>query len=813
MGSLVQAFATLSNYPQFILWKSVQRGDRTDKLPVNPHTGAVQDAHDPAIWLGLEAAEQRAADIGVGVGFVFTAADPLFFIDIDNCLQADGQWSPLAIELCGRFPGALMEVSQSGRGLHIIGTGIAPPGIKKKGPGFDLYTEGRFVALTGINARGDVSADNSPALTRLASDYLEVAPVLADFEWTTEPVKEWNGYEDDGQLIEKMLQSKSAGSAFGGRASVVDLWEANADVLVAAFPAPGDQPFDHSSADASMVQHLAFWTGKNCERIDRLFRRSQLFREKWDEREDYRQATIAHAVGLCDTVYTGRQATVKPAPASGVTDVQPPKASSSIRMITREGFQFLTAQQQLEYFAGCVYVNDVHRILTPDGFLLKSEQFKAMYGGYVFSLDTMNDKTTRNAWEAFTESQAFNVPKVRSACFRPELKPGAIITEENQSLVNTYIPIETPRKQGDPGPFLEHLKRLLPVERDRIILISYMAALVQHPGVKFQWSPLLQGIEGNGKSTLINILEHAVGYRYTHLPNAADLGGNGAKFTAWLQNKLFIGVQEIYVSDKREVSDALKPLITDARIEIQGKGADQVTGDNRANFFMCSNHKDAVLKTKRDRRYCVFYTAQQSMEDLVREGWIKSDASTTAYFPNLFKWLRADGFAIANNYLREYEIPVEFNPAADCTRAPATSSTAEAFQLSLGGIEQEIIECVEQGLAGWAGGWISSLAFTRLLESKGAARRISHNKRREILEGLGYTPHPNLKDGRVDNVVASEGGKPRLYIKAGSLAANFNNSKEIVDAYLRAQSESGPTESNIFTENPISAVDEGSSSG
>ncbi len=41
---------------------------------------------------------------------------------------------------------------------------------------------------------------------------------------------------------------------------------------------------------------LAFWTGRDPERIDRLFRASGLCREQWAEREDYRQRTIAAAL-------------------------------------------------------------------------------------------------------------------------------------------------------------------------------------------------------------------------------------------------------------------------------------------------------------------------------------------------------------------------------------------------------------------------------------------------------------------------------------------------------------------------------------
>jgi hypothetical protein len=303
-----------------------------------------------------------------------------------------------------------------------------------------------------------------------------------------------------------------------------------------------------------------------------------------------------------------------------------------------------------------------------------------------------------------------------------------------------------------------------------------MAACVQYPGVKFQWCPLLQGTEGNGKTIFTDCITYAVGSRYTHLPNAQDLG---SKFNIWVLNKLFIGVEEVYVSDRREALDALKPLITNRRIEIQGKGVDQITGDNRANFLMCSNHKDAILKTANDRRYCVFYTAQQSAEDLQRDGM------SGAYFPNLYKWLRADGYAIVNDYLASYAIPAALNPATECHRAPETTSTSEAMQVSLGSIEQDIQEAVEAGSPGFCLPWVSSLALDRLIADN--HRRLSRNRRRDILGALGYVPHPGLPGGRTHNSLPTEGGRPRLYIKPQHIHAQLTVGGEIIRLYLEAQ--------------------------
>lgn len=50
-----------------------------------------------------------------------------------------------------------------------------------------------------------------------------------------------------------------------------------------------------SEADLALCRHLAFWTQHDKERVDCLFRRSKLMREKWDK-EEYRRRTIQKAL-------------------------------------------------------------------------------------------------------------------------------------------------------------------------------------------------------------------------------------------------------------------------------------------------------------------------------------------------------------------------------------------------------------------------------------------------------------------------------------------------------------------------------------
>ena len=764
MQSLPEALVPLASYKQFIL--------HSNKKPVNSETLKAHDPHDPAIWLDADTAIQRAALLNCGVGFVFTAEDPFFFLDIDKCLQPDNTWSEIANQLCATFQGAAVEVSQSGAGLHIIGTGaVAAHACKNIPLGLELYTDKRFVALTGTNAVGSAATMPQAALEQTVATYFPPSEHLNDAEWTDEPCTEWSGPADDATLIDRILASKSAGSVFSGRASVSALWKCDEDALAIAYP--DERGFDHSSADAALCQHLAFWTGKDCERIDRLFRRSGLYRDKWEDRPDYRERTILYSVSLCSDVYGSKHVDPSKTPES----VQPTAAISDSGGL-RTGFQYLAVTQQLELFKGCTYIRDIHRVFTPDGALLKSEQFRAAYGGYVFAIDSINDKVTKNAWEAFTESQGYNFPKAHGLCFRPEETPGALIKEEGQLLVNSYIPAGVERKDGDAAPFLGLLHKLLPNDHDRAILLAYMAAVVQYPGVKFQWAPLVQGCEGNGKSLLMTAVAKAVGIKYTHKPPASDISN---VFNAWITRKLFIAVEEVYVSDRQEVIDALKPLITDDRVPVTPKGVDQLTGDNRANFMMASNHRDAYRKTENDRRIAIFFTAQQCAADLIR------DRMDGQYFPNLYKWLRGDGYAIVAKYLSEYHIPDELNPATYLMRAPVTSSTAEAVEASRGGIEQEVLEAIDEGRTGFANGWVSSMAFDRLLEDRRSSKYLPQNKRKELLNDLGYVLHPGLRGGRVNSVIPFEGGKPRLYIKEELIAGTMGVPADIFRLYMVAQ--------------------------
>ena len=137
------------------------------------------------------------------------------------------------------------------------------------------------------------------------------------------------------------------------------------------------------------------------------------------------------------------------------------------------------------------------------------------------------------------------------------------------------------------------------------------------------------------------------------------------------------------------------------------------------------------------------------------------------------------------NYLQTLVIPDEYGLRWFKGRAPRTSSSTLAVDAAMGAVEQEITECVEREDPGFRGGWVSSGAVDKLLERM--RRSIAVNKRREILQGLGYDWHPALPHGRVNNPVLPDGAKVKLFIKSDAPARALTRAADVASQYTAAQ--------------------------
>ncbi|MFI7239680.1 bifunctional DNA primase/polymerase [Streptomyces cyaneofuscatus] len=111
--------------------------------------GATASSTDPATWSRYR--DAAVSTTGAGLGFVLDG-DGIVCLDLDHCLDEDGElvaWARTILDAAGP---TWAEVSRSGDGLHLWGYGTLPHGRRITvggGGSVELYGTGRYIAVTG----------------------------------------------------------------------------------------------------------------------------------------------------------------------------------------------------------------------------------------------------------------------------------------------------------------------------------------------------------------------------------------------------------------------------------------------------------------------------------------------------------------------------------------------------------------------------------------------------------------------------------------------------------------------------------------
>lgn len=255
-----------------------------DKIPRDPKTGNAAKTSDPSTWGTFEQAAEAVAAHGVPyIGFVFDGKSGYFGVDLDNCIDN--------IDFCDEFVETLQsyaEMSQSGRGLHIICKGVLPSGARRRG-GVEMYSTGRYFICTGniYNEKYTEVKNCTEQIKILHSKYLPSNSTGVVHEASAGGLG-----LDDTEVIDKARASK------GGELFSL-LYSGSWSGIYSS----------QSEADLALCNQLAFWTGRDYAQMDRLFRSSGLYRDKWDKKrgtETYGSITIGKAIASCGAVYEPR---------------------------------------------------------------------------------------------------------------------------------------------------------------------------------------------------------------------------------------------------------------------------------------------------------------------------------------------------------------------------------------------------------------------------------------------------------------------------------------------------------------------------
>jgi hypothetical protein len=195
---------------------------------------------------------------------------------------------------------------------------------------------------------------------------------------------------------------------------------------------------------------------------------------------------------------------------------------------------------------------------------------------------------------------------------------------------------------GDVTKFLELVEWMLPdpVERDKFL--DWMAFIVQNPGKKVRWAPVLIGAQGIGKDTMLKPLVWALGHH-----NVAEISPSNLldRWTAYYESQLVI-VQEMLRLDKVEVYERVKAAITGTganTLLVEKKFQPAYPVPNNVAFIFLTNHSDAFAVAADDRRFFVLQCAPPARR-------------ADEYYNDLHSWYDAGGVGRVARWLAKRDV-------------------------------------------------------------------------------------------------------------------------------------------------------------
>ena len=285
-----------------MLWRYEERDGRMTKPPLNPHTGFRGDVTDPIQWTDYETAlgaHQSGRYRSNGISVVVHPDSGLVGLDLDHCI-VDGKFSEEAQEIVDGVC-SYSEISPSGEGVRIFLYGKLPDKGRRRG-NFECYDKGRHLTVTGNHIREtpkDINRDQE-VIDWFHKKFIAGEAISAKTEI----------HKLQHQINSEPDQSSSQVSTAETK-SILEKIRASKqkDKFERLFKGDIAEYSSQSEADLALCSILAFWTGRNYSLIDEVFRKSGLYRQKWNEKHysdgsTYGQSTINKSIENCKEVYT-----------------------------------------------------------------------------------------------------------------------------------------------------------------------------------------------------------------------------------------------------------------------------------------------------------------------------------------------------------------------------------------------------------------------------------------------------------------------------------------------------------------------------
>lgn len=752
----------LRSIKRWVVWKYVERTkpDGTKvwaKMPMTT-SGRAASSTNPATWTTFEdAVDEFIVGDFDGIGLVL--GDDVQGVDLDDCRDPQtGELTELAHELLERVEG-YAEVSPSGTGIKLFSRTNLDASRTKKESGVELYREGRYFTVTGHAINGHTVG--LPAETQ-------------DLGWLVDRV--WGE-----EMSSPIVQGDAADLALALYKPTLEDWDLerveqevmphlNPDCGYADWLAVGAALHHQGEGDEAWLELWDAWSqgsGKYAEGVcaekwssfhqQRPRGRgavtlASLLKQTADARKETARVASRSAleefeqqVADCSDVQDLQdQVAAKIANSDGLTDVAREKLAAAIQKrakdlaglklpigtvrgwVRRRGGQPAQSSSMPEWAREWVYITDNDKF-----FNVKTKQevtplgFRTMFNR-LMPIDQNGNRERADIWAA----EVWNMPVVAHKAYLPEA--GEVFEMFGRQWVNLYRPESVPAVPDQLTPEDEdaialvqrHFEVYLPDERERALLLSWLAHNVQHPGKKVRWAPYICGVEGDGKSFFGEMLGIAMGAQNMRVLNGSTLESN---FTDWAVGYALVIIEEMkqHGHNRYDNMNRVKPAITNNVIEVHPKGKASYTAPNVANYVFLSNYLDGAPVSESDRRYMFLMspiTAARAQE-MTEKG----------YFRDLFDAIHSHAGAI-----RGWLLGVQLHPEFDANgRAPHTSVKDTVVEMSKSDLEVIAEDLLEHGAEGVSREVVSSAHLTRALVAAGQEAPAS-TRVNTLLTKLGF---------------------------------------------------------------------------
>ncbi|KZR57496.1 phage/plasmid primase, P4 family [Pseudobacillus badius] len=581
--------AELREREQWVLWKSLKKNGKLTKTPFSV-VNKMAKVSDPLTWATFDEVKAAYERGGFeGIGFVFTKEDGFIGVDLDDHAK-DGQPITAAAQVLSSYSYA--EISPSGTGIHVIFKGELPASSSNKNTELkmEIYESGRFFTFTGHKIGLDKITGSQPLLDNIVSRYFPIKRKKPAHSTNSAGGRSVD--EKDLSEIKRVMFSSRNGE------KIKALWSGDISA----------HNNDHSSADQALCNHLAFYTGKDFQSMDTLFRESGLFRPKWDRKHGhctYGEMTIERAILDTRTVYSFSISNKQKQDNEKAKEADSPADSPYFEgktFIPKYLADEIMSEYRFIYDGSAVYLykDGVYRVDKKDflGSLAQKKLGKDSRINRVHEVCEYVKRERRIApddWE--TNEQIINVKNGLYDRKTGELKP-----HTPDYLTRTQLPVKYDPEAVCPE-IAEFLINIVPTDTLNMIFEWFGYCLI--PSTRYEKALMLTGSGSNGKSKFIELFERFIGTENISNVPLQDLENNRFKL-AQLHGKLANTFADI-PAERLEKSSIFKTVVSGDRTSAEFKGKDSFDFKPFARLVFSANEmpKSADLTYGFFRRWLI----------------------------------------------------------------------------------------------------------------------------------------------------------------------------------------------------------------